>query len=136
MYKSIQLRGIIFAGIAVILGAFGAHALKVLIPLDRLQIFETGVRYQFYHAIALIVLSLALSNAQNQAAAEITNKWIHRAAMAMTIGIILFSGSLYILALSNLLPFTISAFIGPITPIGGLFFITGWTCWAIAIFRG
>ena len=136
MYKSIQLRGIIFAGIAVILGAFGAHALKVLIPLDRLQIFETGVRYQFYHAIALIVLSLALSNTQNQAAAEITNIWMQRAAMAMTIGIILFSGSLYILAISNLLPFTIGSFIGPITPIGGLFFITGWTCWAIAIFRG
>lgn len=136
MYKSIQIRGIIFAGLAVILGAFGAHALKVLIPIDRLQIFETGVRYQFFHAIGLIVLSLSLSNIQNQADAEITSKWMHRAALAMTIGIILFSGSLYILAISNLLPFTIGAFIGPITPIGGLFFITGWTCWGIAIFRG
>lgn len=136
MYKSIQIRGIIFAGLAVILGAFGAHALKVLIPIDRLQIFETGVRYQFFHAIGLIVLSLSLSNIQNQADVEITSKWMHRAALAMTIGIILFSGSLYILAISNLLPFTISAFIGPITPIGGLFFITGWTCWGIAIFRG
>ena len=136
MYKSIQIRGIIFAGLAVILGAFGAHALKVLIPIDRLQIFETGVRYQFFHAIGLIVLSLSLSNIQNQADAETTSKWMHRAALAMTIGIILFSGSLYILAISNLLPFTISAIIGPITPIGGLFFITGWTCWGIAIFRG
>ncbi|MFM1930172.1 MAG: hypothetical protein RL387_1500, partial [Bacteroidota bacterium] len=61
MYKSIQFRGVVFAGIAVLLGAFGAHALKALIPVDRLQIFETGVRYQFLHALSLIVLSLSLA---------------------------------------------------------------------------
>ena len=64
MYRSIQIRGIVFAAIAVILGAFGAHALKALLPLDRLQVFETGVRYQIIHAIALIVLSLAMANAK------------------------------------------------------------------------
>jgi uncharacterized membrane protein YgdD (TMEM256/DUF423 family) len=65
MHRSIQIRGIVFAAIAVILGAFGAHALKALLPLDRLQVFETGVRYQIIHAIALIVLSLAMANAKN-----------------------------------------------------------------------
>lgn len=136
MYKSIQIRGIIFAGIAVVLGAFGAHALKALLPVDRLQIFETGVRYQFMHALALIILSLSMANAKKQEHADLATKWMQRASTAMTVGIILFSGSLYLLATSNLLPFTIGAFIGPITPIGGLFFITGWTCWGIAIFRG
>lgn len=136
MYKSIQFRGVVFAGIAVLLGAFGAHALKALIPVDRLQIFETGVRYQFLHALSLIALSLSLANAKKLEHSAIAAKWMQRAALTMTIGIILFSGSLYILAISNLLPFSIGNFIGPITPIGGLFFMTGWICWGIAIIRG
>jgi uncharacterized membrane protein YgdD (TMEM256/DUF423 family) len=125
MNKSIQLRGIIFAGLAVILGAFGAHALKAVLPADRLPIFETGVRYQLIHAIALIVLSIVTQNT-----------WTKRAAKAMTIGIILFSGSLYLIATNSILPFTLGAWIGPITPIGGLFFISGWFCWGMAAYRG
>lgn len=136
MCKSIQIRGIIFAGIAVAMGAFGAHALKVLLPVDRLQIFETGVRYQFMHALALIILSLSIANAKKQEHADLATKWMQRASTAMTVGIILFSGSLYLLATSTILPFNLGAWVGPITPIGGLFFITGWTCWGIAIFRG
>jgi len=136
MYKAIQIRGVIFAGIAVILGAFGAHALKTLLPIDRLQIFETGVRYQFMHALALIVLSLSMANAKKHEHTDIATKWLHRAANAITIGIILFSGSLYLLATNSILPFSIGHWLGPITPIGGLFFISGWTFWGIAIFRG
>ena len=125
MNKSIQLRGIVFAGLAVILGAFGAHALKTVLPADRMPIFETGVRYQLIHAIALIALSLVTQNT-----------WTKRAAMAMTIGIILFSGSLYLIATNSILPFTLGAWVGPITPIGGLFFISGWFCWGMAVYRG
>jgi len=136
MYKSIQIRGIIFAGIAVVLGAFGAHALKALLPLDRLQIFETGVRYQFMHALALIILSLSMANAKKQEHTTIATKWMKRAATAFTIGIILFSGSLYLLSTNSILPISIGNWMGPITPIGGLFFISGWTCWGIAIVRG
>ena len=136
MYRSIQIRGIIFAAIAVVLGAFGAHALKAQLPVDRLQIFETGVRYQFMHALALIVLSLSMANAIKQEHTEFVTKWMKRAATALTIGIILFSGSLYLLSTNSILPFSIGDWMGPITPIGGLFFISGWTCWVIAISRG
>lgn len=136
MHRSIQLRGIVFAAIAVILGAFGAHALKAVLPLDRLQIFETGVRYQFIHSIALIVLSLAMSNAKKFEHVDIALKWMQRAALLMTIGIVLFSGSLYIISTSSILPFSVGPWMGPITPIGGLFFITGWVCWGVATYRG
>jgi uncharacterized membrane protein YgdD (TMEM256/DUF423 family) len=136
MYKSIQLRGIVFAAIAVVLGAFGAHALKAVLPLDRLQVFETGVRYQIIHSIALIVLSLAMMNAQKQENADLAIKWMQRAALFMTIGIVLFSGSLYIISTSSILPFSVGPWMGPITPIGGLFFIIGWTSWGIASYRG
>ena len=136
MYKSIQIRGIIFAGIAVVLGAFGAHALKALLPVDRLQIFETGVRYQFMHALALIIISLSMTNAKKQEHTAIATKWLKRAATAFTIGIILFSGSLYLLSTNSILPISIANWMGPITPIGGLFFISGWIFWGIAIFRG
>jgi uncharacterized membrane protein YgdD (TMEM256/DUF423 family) len=136
MYKSIQIRGIIFAGIAVVLGAFGAHALKALLPVDRLQVFEIGVRYQFMHALALIVLSLSMANAKKQEHTTIAINWMKRAATTFTIGIILFSGSLYLLSTNSILPISVGNWMGPITPIGGLFFISGWTCWGIAIFRG
>ncbi len=133
MHRSIQLRGIVFAAIAVILGAFGAHALKAVLPLDRLQVFETGVRYQIIHSIALIVLSLNLTKYED---ASFTSIWMHRAALFMTIGIVLFSGSLYIISTSSILPFSVGPWMGPITPIGGLFFIIGWTSWGMASYRG
>ena len=133
MHRSIQLRGIVFAAIAVILGAFGAHALKAVLPLDRLQVFETGVRYQIIHSIALIVLSLNLTKYED---ATFASKWMHRAALFMTIGIVLFSGSLYIISTSCILPFSVGPWMGPITPIGGLFFIIGWTSWGMASYRG
>ena len=133
MHRSIQLRGIVFAAIAVILGAFGAHALKAVLPLDRLQVFETGVRYQIIHSIALIVLSLNLTKYED---ATFASEWMHRAALFMTIGIVLFSGSLYIISTSSILPFSVGPWMGPITPIGGLFFIIGWTSWGMASYRG
>ena len=133
MHRSIQIRGIVFVAITVILGAFGAHALKAVLPLDRLQVFETGVRYQIIHSIALIVLSLNLTKYED---ATFASKWMHRAALFMTIGIVLFSGSLYIISTSSILPFSVGPWMGPITPIGGLFFIIGWTSWGMASYRG
>jgi uncharacterized membrane protein YgdD (TMEM256/DUF423 family) len=136
MHRSIQIRGIIFAATAVVLGAFGAHALKAVVSSDKLQVFETGVRYQIIHAIALIVLSLAMTNAKKYEHADLAAKWMERAALCMTIGIVLFSGSLYLIATSSILPFSIGPWVGPITPVGGLFFIIGWTFWGIANYRG
>lgn len=127
MRRNIILIGIIFACTSVILGAFGAHALKALIPPEKLVVFETGVRYQFMHSIALIVLFLY---AQNNAGIANHLKWIHRASFAFVWGICLFSGSLYLIALQPLCSFNYTLFIGPVTPLGGLCFILGWSFWA------
>ena len=103
----------IFGLLAVAIGAFGAHSLSsFLIENNREDTFEIAVRYHFYHTIALLVVSVLLQNN--------SSKHLHRAAILFSIGILVFSGSLYILALSN---FT---FLGAITPLGGLCFMTAW----------
>jgi uncharacterized membrane protein YgdD (TMEM256/DUF423 family) len=99
--------GAVLALLAVALGAFGAHALKEWVTPERLQTFETGVRYQMYHALALLIMAaLPLKN--------------FRAAWLLLIGTIIFSGSLYLLVLSDI------GIFGAITPIGGVVQIIGW----------
>lgn len=114
----VMKRAALFGMSAVILGAFGAHALKKIIEPDMLAIFHTGVQYQFYHALALLGVAILRSQYQD------VN--LDRAARFFTFGILLFSGSLYILALKQLLAFLPLSVIGPVTPVGGVFFITGW----------
>lgn len=101
---------------AVALGAFGAHGLKPLLSVDMLNAYESGVRYQFYHTLAILLLSF-----QNYA----SSKHIRNAALFFISGIILFSGSLYLLALTSISENTWQ-WLGPITPLGGLCFIIGW----------
>ncbi len=111
--------GCIFAGTAVILGAFGAHALKDILDANELATFETGVRYQFLHAFAILLISISLRRLRENTA---RNAW--RLFLA---GIILFSVSLYLLAMRSVLGFSEQfKIIGIITPIGGLCFISGW----------
>lgn len=110
------LSGSIFAGLAVALGAFGAHAMKAHYASDDLHTFETGVRYQMYHALALIACG-ALNR---------TGMHTVTASRLFAGGIVLFSGSLYGLV------FTHSKWLGPITPIGGVLFLAGWVSLAIA----
>jgi uncharacterized membrane protein YgdD (TMEM256/DUF423 family) len=99
--------GAVLALLAVAFGAFGAHALKEIVTPERLQTFETGVRYQMYHALALLVMSaLPLKN--------------YRAAWFLLIGTIIFSGSLYLLVLTGI------GIFGAITPIGGVLQLIGW----------
>jgi uncharacterized membrane protein YgdD (TMEM256/DUF423 family) len=110
----------ILGATAVIFGAFGAHSLKEAIPAASLLSFKTGVQYQFIHTIMsllCIVLSLVLKERK-----FLSVFWL------FVIGILLFSGSIYLLTLRTLLPFgeMFYKIIGPITPIGGLFFILGW----------
>jgi uncharacterized membrane protein YgdD (TMEM256/DUF423 family) len=100
---------------AVALGAFGAHKLKELLTPQMLLAFETGVRYQFYHTLALLFVALATNE----------NKMLNRAAIFFITGIVLFSGSVYGLALSSVSGNT-WFWLGPVTPIGGLCFLTGW----------
>ena len=108
--------GVIFAFTSVILGAFGAHLLKDLLSTTELSSFKTGVRYQMFHALGIIILSL------NQD--KFTNK-LNRVLQIMSFGVVLFSFSIYFLSLQNILNISLS-FLGVITPIGGLFLITSW----------
>jgi uncharacterized membrane protein YgdD (TMEM256/DUF423 family) len=113
MNKFFLSAGALFAAIAVICGAFGAHFLKTKLSAESLQTFETAVRYQFYHAFALLLTGIFVK--------EFSNRFIKWAAVFFVIGIILFSGSLYILCVVQSM-----RWMGAITPFGGLCFITGW----------
>jgi uncharacterized membrane protein YgdD (TMEM256/DUF423 family) len=115
----------ITGALAVALGAFGAHALKQKVSDAAVNIFETGVRYQFYHVIALLAVGILIK--------DFDNKWMSWAGWLFIIGIILFSGSLYVLTYIKGAEKTAYNWIGAITPFGGLAFIAGWVCMFIAI---
>jgi len=118
MYKPAFLAGTIMAMLSVVLGAFGAHALKQIFSPELLQSFETGVRYQFYHAFALLLISLL------PAYVSLTNlQTIYR---CFVLGVILFSGSIYTLCLLKSTANIGLGGLGLLTPIGGLFMILGW----------
>jgi len=104
--------------LAVVLGAFGAHSLKALLPADKLLIYNTGITYHFYHLFAMIFAWVAAENSEA--------RWALRAFYCFFIGIILFSGSIYLLATRDLIGLVNYKWVGPITPIGGVFFILGW----------
>ncbi|HEY8240418.1 MAG TPA: DUF423 domain-containing protein [Kiritimatiellia bacterium] len=127
MQKKMILLGAIFAGTAVILGAFGAHALRDRLAPDQLLVFETGVRYQMYHALALFAVAWMSERKPGRAAAA--------AGRLFVAGIVLFSGSLYLLATRDLTGAP-AAWLGPVTPLGGLCFIAGWAALAVAVSRG
>lgn len=125
--KIIFLRlGAIFALLAVLLGAFGAHSLEKIVSAEALHTFEVGVRYQFYHAFALLVVGLLTHWRQH--------RYLSIAGWLFGVGIVLFSGSLYGLAIDEALGFSLR-WMGPITPIGGMLFIFGWAALLVATFR-
>jgi uncharacterized membrane protein YgdD (TMEM256/DUF423 family) len=115
------IAGAINAVLAIAAGAFGAHALRARIPVDRLAVFETAARYHMYHALGLIAVAW-LANVRGEAVAS-------RAGWPMLGGIALFAGSLYALALTNVRAF------GAVTPFGGLAFMAAWVLFAIGIAR-
>lgn len=128
MSKIFLITGSIAACLAVVLGAFGAHALKTKLHPDQLLVFETGVRYQMYHAFALLLLFLA--------GEKLNTSFIQYSGWFFIAGIVLFSGSLYFLACKDLLGLDgFRKIIGPITPFGGLCFVLGWGFLAIAAFK-
>ena len=112
----------IFGGLGVALGAFGAHALRDRLSPDMLTIFETGVRYQIYHALALFGVALVIAR-WPQSSLPVAAGWL------FITGVIIFSGSLYILALSG------ARWWGAITPIGGVAFLAGWLSLLIVAVR-
>jgi uncharacterized membrane protein YgdD (TMEM256/DUF423 family) len=112
------MAGAVSGFIAVAAGAFGAHALKRSLSPESIQIFETGARYQMYHALALLATAWIVSQWPGA-----TALWAGR---LFIVGTILFSGSLYLLALTGI------TWLGAITPLGGLAFLAGWICLALA----
>ena len=127
MHRKILLWGIGFAITSVMLGAFGAHALKSFLTPEKLQSYETGVRYQLIHALALIALSIY---GQINKTNDFLNKGIGWSAHFFIVGTFLFSGSIYGLALLSVIHPSWAFILGPVTPIGGLFFMLGWAIWA------
>jgi len=122
MQKFILLSGALSSALAVMIGAFGAHAFKAsLEATQRLETFETAVKYHFYHSLALLIVGLLLY--------KIPHKLLHYAGWSHLTGLLLFSGSLYLLCLTN------NGKWGAVTPFGGLAFIAGWVLMAIAIYR-
>lgn len=120
--KKLSIIGLLGA-VAVALGALGAHFLKSKLPtglitIDQLNGFDTAVKYQMYHTLAMLALVLLSKN--------ISHKFINWAYNCFLIGIVMFSGSLYFLCTRNLFGAEWLKVLGPITPIGGLFFIAGW----------
>ena len=108
--------GVIYAFTSIIIGAFGTHLLKDLVSLTELYSFKTGLKYQFFHALGIITLSLN------------SDKFTDRLKIAlalMCIGVLLFSFSIYFLAINNLLDISMR-FLGPITPVGGIILIISW----------
>jgi uncharacterized membrane protein YgdD (TMEM256/DUF423 family) len=112
-----------FIGVAA--GAFGAHALRDRLTSDMLSVFQTGVMYQMYHALALLAVGILLGRFSIDGSA-----WLTASGWLFVAGTLLFSGSLYALALSGV------SVLGAITPLGGLAFLGGWAVLAIGILRG
>jgi uncharacterized membrane protein YgdD (TMEM256/DUF423 family) len=118
MQRIAIVSGILLAAAAVIFGAFGAHALKAKLDAGQLQVFETAVRYQMYHAFALMLVGFSFD--------KLHASWAGLAGWFFLAGILLFSGSLYLLSCKNLAGIENWKFLGPVTPLGGLCLITGW----------
>lgn len=127
MHKTYLIAGALFAGLAVVLGAFGAHGLKKLVAPETIGTFQTGVQYQMYHAFALLILAIVYQ--------QFTNNLLHYAGLFFIGGILLFSGSLYLLVVLKAKGLIGLSGIGIITPIGGLLFITGWVLFVLGILK-
>lgn len=120
--KLFLLLGAVNATLGVMLGAFGAHGLKARITTEMLSVYQTGVHYHLFHALGLFVVGLAAT----QIIDSVYLKW---SGWLMLMGIILFSGSLYVLSVSGL------RWLGMITPIGGMAFIVAWILFVVAIIK-
>ncbi len=116
MKQTVLIIGSIYGMLSIILGAFGAHAFRSILAVDKLESFEVGVRYQMYHAIVLLVLGFFLSFETS------IERW---SAWSIIIGTFLFSVSIYFLAFADYWNINLK-FLGPITPLGGFFMIIGW----------
>ena len=123
MDRTFLLIGSVLGFLGVALGAFGAHGLRSRVSAEMLAVFETGVRYQMYHALAILVVAAAIGHL-GSARLLVMSGWFFLA------GVVMFSGSLYVLVLANL------GVLGAVTPIGGLLLLVGWGCLALFAIAG
>jgi uncharacterized membrane protein YgdD (TMEM256/DUF423 family) len=121
MPRMFLLAGALAGFVGVAFGAFGAHGLRGRLSPDMLAVFETGVRYQMYHALALMLTAALMMTGRIE-----SGRAVAAAGWLFVAGIVLFSGSLYLLAVTGI------TILGAITPIGGVAFLVGWACLAIA----
>lgn len=127
MQKIYLIIGTILAGLSVVLGAFGAHGLRKVVSPENVAIYQTGVQYQMYHALALILVGI-LSE-------KIIHSMLSFAGGFFIAGVVFFSGSLYLIVSLYAMNKTVPKLIGILTPIGGLFFILGWICLLVSLLK-
>ena len=127
MHRGFLITAAIIGALSVVLGAFGAHALKKYVSAEAVSTFETGVRYQFYHCFALFIVGILYAN--------FPVKWMMWSGYSFITGILLFSGSLYLLTALQGTEHVGLRKIGIITPVGGLVFIAGWLFLIIALIK-
>jgi uncharacterized membrane protein YgdD (TMEM256/DUF423 family) len=125
--KLFLILGTLLAGLGVALGAFGAHGLKKLVDAETVSIYQTGVQYQMYHALALILVGML--------AQKMDSSLISYAGFFFIGGIVCFSGSLYLLSSFRAMNKAVPAFVYPITPLGGILFILGWVLLLFALLK-
>jgi len=121
MTKTILLTATVLLALAVAIGAFGAHGLKAHLSEAMLQTWKTGVEYHFYHALGLLLIGVL--------SVSMPSNFLNWSAIFLFTGIVLFSGSLYVLALTRI------KWIGAITPLGGISFIAGWLLLSVAVLK-
>lgn len=126
MHKPSLVIGAIFSLLSIVLGAFGAHYLKTMLTPELVQSFETGVRYQMYHGLALLLLGMIAKHLKTS---------IRTVFLFLTFGTILFSGSIYLLSILKSTTTIGLSGIGILTPIGGMLMIIGWTIFLVNLLK-
>lgn len=121
--KSILITGSVLMALAVGFGAFGAHIVQEMLSPDRFEVYQTAVQYHFYHALGLLILGAVSMHLTE-------SKWLKWSGYCLLAGILIFSGSLYILTLTD------TGWLGMVTPLGGFAFITGWVFFAVGMYAG
>jgi len=127
MHKTFLILGALLGALAVALGAFGAHGLKKIAAPETVEYYQTGVQYQMYHALALLVVGLL--------AERMGSSMFNYAGFSFIAGIVFFSGSLYLISSLKVMNKIVPPAVGILTPIGGLFFILGWVMLLVAVTR-
>ena len=127
MYKPAMTAGALLAALAVILGAFAAHGLTKVLPPEKIDVFQKGVTYHFYHAFALLIVGIAYSS--------YPAKQLETAVPLFILGIVCFSGSLYLYPLLEVRNINIPTIARLVTPVGGLLFISGWIMFLLGILK-